>query len=187
MAGTATLCLALFGPSTSSRVQAFSTVPHVVPPSAPTTASTSWNFHQSIGRTSPTTKMSFTTQLYLYASVEAAISEAERICAVDPDSNECRVAWDIVEELEAADSHRDDTVISPETVEAAAEVGMDTTALLGSFDILTHKIDTKMDQLSMTADQLHSMGAPGEMPELVRLAEEMKVALRVTRDALADL
>jgi hypothetical protein len=125
------------------------------------------------------------TELSLYASVEAAITEAERICAMNPDSDECRVAWDIVEELEAADSHK--SSVSPEAVEAAAEVGMDTTALLGSFDILTHKVDTKMDQLMTTADQLHSMGAPGEMQELVRLAQEMKVALRITRDALADL
>ena len=36
------------------------------------------------------------TSLDLYRSVEEAIAEAQRICAIDPTSNECRVAWDIV-------------------------------------------------------------------------------------------
>lgn len=114
--------------------------------------------------------------LNLFESVEAAIEEAQRICAVDPDSNECRVAWDIVEELEAADSDKGGFV-EPE------DIGMDTDALLGSFDILTRKIDVKMDQLKATAEQLESMGAPGEMDVLVRLAEEMKIALANSRAA----
>merc|ERR1719213_249649 len=53
-----------------------------------------------------TKSTSSSTILYLQRSVQDAIVEAERICAIDPSSNECKVAWDIVEELEAADSHR---------------------------------------------------------------------------------
>ena len=62
--------------------------------------------------------------------------------------------------------------------------GFDTTALVGSFDILTQKIDGKMDQLKATAVQLEAMGAPGNMQELARLADEMKVALENARAAL---
>ena len=115
----------------------------------------------------------------MYESVEAAIADAQRICAQDPSSNECRVAWDIVEELEAADSH----IGGPAAV---GETNFDESATLmvGSFDILTQKIIGKMDQLRATAEQLETMGAPGDMPELVRLAEELKSALGYTRSEL---
>ena len=116
------------------------------------------------------------THLNLYRSVEAAIAEAQRICAEDPTSNECRVAWDIVEELEAADSHQGQSMASQES--------LDTTALVGSFEILTQKIDVKMDQLKATAVELEAMGAPGNMAELARLADEMKQALDIARMAL---
>ena len=43
--------------------------------------------------------------LNLYKSAKEAIDEAKVICfEKGPNSEECRVAWDIVEELEAADS-----------------------------------------------------------------------------------
>ena len=76
--------------------------------------------------------------LNLYRSVEAAIAEAQRICSENPSSDECRVAWDIVEELEAADSHQGQSM--------DADGDYDTTALVGSFDILTQKIAGKMDR-----------------------------------------
>ena len=41
----------------------------------------------------------------MFDSVEDAIAEAQKACAEDPTSGECKVAWEIVEELEAADSH----------------------------------------------------------------------------------
>ena len=119
------------------------------------------------------------TELQMYESVEAAIAEAQRICADDPSSDECRVAWDIVEELEAADSH-----IGGPTAVGETDMDASATLMLGSFDILTQKINGKMDQLRATAEQLESMGAPGDMPELVRLANEMQVALANARSEL---
>lgn len=112
----------------------------------------------------------------MYRTVEEAIAEAQRICEQDPTSNACRVAWDIVEELEAADSHQGQSM--------DADGGVDTAALVGSFDILTQKIDGKMDQLKATVIELEAMGAPGNMAELARLADEMKFALEDARAAL---
>lgn len=125
-----------------------------------------------------TTTTTTTTQLDMYRTVEEAIAEAQRICEQDPTSNECRVAWDIVEELEAADSHQGQQSMH------ADDGGVDTSALVGSFDILTQKIDGKMDQLKATVMALEAMGAPGNMPELARLADEMKFALENARAAL---
>lgn len=119
-----------------------------------------------------------TTRLNLYDTVEEAIAEAQRICAEDPSSHECRVAWDIVEELEAADSHQD----YESGVDASQS--MDYHAMVGSFDILTRKIDNKMDQLKATAEMMASMGADPSFSEVARLAEEMKQALAYVRSTL---
>lgn len=133
------------------------------------TASAFVTSRSSFDRTDP-------THLNLYRSVEAAIADAQRICAENPTSDECRVAWDIVEELEAADSHQGQSI--------PVEGSLDTIALVGSFEILTQKIDGKMDQLKATAMELEAMGAPGNMAELARLADEMKQALDTARTAL---
>lgn len=117
-----------------------------------------------------------TQPLHMYESVEAAIAEAQRICARDPSSNECRVAWDIVEELEAADSH-----LGGPTQAATTDANSNANLMVGSFDILSKKIYGKMDQLRATATQLETMGAPGDMHELVRLADEMQAALANSR------
>ena len=81
------------------------------------------------------------------------------------------------EELEAADSHQEQQ--QPQTIQD----GVDASALVGSFDILTAKIDGTMDQLKATALQLEAMGAGPTMGELVRLADEMKEALKHAKAA----
>jgi hypothetical protein len=118
----------------------------------------------------------------MYESVEAAIAEAQKICANDPSSPECRVAWDIVEELEAADSHKG-VYASPYASNDAAMVS----ALLGSFDILLQKIDGKMDQLMATTDRLAEFGtADTSIAELGLRAGEMKQALANAKASLGN-
>ena len=123
--------------------------------------------------------MLLTTKLQLFKTVEEAIAEAQRVCAADPSSPECKVAWDIVEELEAANSHKDKktTEVMPQST--------DYHAFMGSFDILCQKIDGKMDQLMATAVKLHELGASDPSIEaLYSKAEEMKQALRNARSTL---
>jgi hypothetical protein len=119
------------------------------------------------------------SSLRMYESVEAAIAEAQKICANDPSSPECRVAWDIVEELEAADSH---TTAAPY---AAANDDAMVSALLGSFDILLSKIDGKMDQLMATTQRLEEFGtADPSIAALGQRAAEMKYALANAKASL---
>mmetsp|Transcript_11824 Transcript_11824/g.16351 ORF Transcript_11824/g.16351 Transcript_11824/m.16351 type:complete len:158 (-) Transcript_11824:453-926(-) len=124
-----------------------------------------------------------TTRLNLYRSVEEAIEEAQRICATDPGSPECRVAWDIVEELEAANSHRG----APSSSAPVDASSPDLTALLYSFDILVKKIDGKMDQLKATTNKLQELGATDpSVGSLGERAEEMKNHLAFVRNYLNE-
>lgn len=115
-----------------------------------------------------------TTQLNLYASVEAAITEAQQICAAQGQGSEaCKVAWDIVEELEAADSHKKKPMMPANTTP-------DLVALMGSFDILVAKIDGKMEQLKATTEKFHELGASDPaigLEELYHRADEMQKQL----------
>jgi len=126
----------------------------------------------------PKSSSRYSTNLsMMYESVEAAIEEAQRICAIDPASQECRVAWDVVEELEAADSHRGQVQPQPH-----APTDIEYTALMSSFDILVKKIDGKMDQLKATTVKLHELGATDPaMEELYSRADEMQQALANVR------
>mmetsp|Transcript_4425 Transcript_4425/g.5819 ORF Transcript_4425/g.5819 Transcript_4425/m.5819 type:complete len:155 (+) Transcript_4425:155-619(+) len=118
------------------------------------------------------------TNLHMYESVEAAIEEAQRICAMDPTSPDCRVAWDIVEELEAADSHKVKVPQGPGD-------NIEYTALMSSFDILVQKIDGKMDQLKATTVKLDELGAGDPaIADLYHRADEMKQALANVRAGL---
>ena len=106
-----------------------------------------------------------TTRLrpHLVENLEEAISEAQRICSLDPTSSECRVAWDIVEELEAKDSHIQTAAAAAAAAGAGAgagagELGTDYAVLMGSLDILLTKIDGKMDQLLATTDKMAQLG-----------------------------
>lgn len=135
--------------------------------------------HGSSPAATKTTRTS-STQLQLYQSVQEAISEAQRICAMDPTSQECKVAWDIVEELEAADSHLAAAAAIP-----SPTMGADVTAMLSSFDILIQKIDGKMDQLMATTMKLNELGASDPSIEALYVqAEQMKAALVAARQSL---
>lgn len=128
---------------------------------------------------SPSSSRPSATKLYLNQKVEEAIAEAQRVCANDPSSEACRVAWDIVEELEAADSHSNPVL--------TANSEPDYVALMGSFDILVQKIDGKMDQLMATAQKFEELGAtdPG-ITELGAYAWEMKQALLRAKTSLSQ-
>ena len=130
--------------------------------------------------TSSLRSLASTTKLNTYANVEEAIAEAQRICAMDPMSPECKVAWDIVEELEAADSHRDSSgrQIAPDMSAGPTNMSPDLVALVASFDILAQKIDGKMDQLMATTDKLQELGANDPaIPELRERAQYMREIL----------
>ena len=126
------------------------------------------------------TTSSSTTQLKLQKSVQDAITEAQRICAVDATSNECKVAWDIVEELEAAESHR-----SSASSGTGEELGPDIETFLDSLDVLTKKIDGKMDQLKGISYKLQELGATD--PSIGDLAYQADVMKQVIYNARASL
>lgn len=108
------------------------------------------------------------SKLNLYNSVEEAISEAQRICNEQGgDSEACKVAWDIVEELEAADAHR--TPAHP-TSQQELSYG----PLIMSLDLLSAKIDRKMDELNKLSTSLVEAGAGPEVERLAYASEEMK-------------
>jgi hypothetical protein len=108
------------------------------------------------------------SELNLYNSVEEAIGEAQRICSEQGgDSEACRVAWDIVEELEAADAHR--TPAHP-TTQQELSYG----PLILSLDLLSAKIDRKMDELNKLSQSLVEAGAGPEVERLAYASEEMK-------------
>ena len=123
------------------------------------------------------------TQLFLYDRVEEAIAEANRVCAQSgPESQECRVAWDIVEELEAADAHRDGPM---QGGGGAVNMSPDGQALMSSFNILLQKIDGKMDQALATTEKLAELGlGDPEIAELHQRAYEMKEAVWNARRSL---
>ena len=103
--------------------------------------------------------------------MEEAIAEAERIgYEQGTDSEAYRVQWDIVEELEAADSHR-----SPTTTPVQHELSYG--PLITSLDLLQDKIDRKMDELNKLSRSLVEAGAGPEVERLAYASEEMRVIL----------
>jgi hypothetical protein len=131
----------------------------------------------------PATSPRHSMKLHMFETVEAAIAEAQRICANDPSGPECKVAWDIVEELEAADSQRG-AFSAPNT---AAPADAQLANLMGSFDILMTKIDGKMDQLKGTTERMGQLGSND--PYLAKLgyrADEMKQALANARASMGQ-
>ena len=129
-----------------------------------------------------------TTQLYMmYDRVEEAISDAQRICAQSgPESQDCRVAWDIVEELEAADSHRGGPMQGGGG--GANHMSPDgEAAMLSSFEILLQKMDGKMDQCLATTEKLSDLGLRDHsIAELHQKAYEMKEAIWNARQAIGQ-
>ncbi|CAJ1956517.1 unnamed protein product [Cylindrotheca closterium] len=126
---------------------------------------------------------SSSTNLNMYSSVEEAIAEAQRICAMNPAGQECKVAWDIVEELEAADSHS--RKIAPDMSAGPTNMSPDLVALVASFDILSQKLDGKMDQLIATTEKLQELGADDPaIAELSARAVDMRRVLAYVNQEL---
>eukprot|EP00956_Cyclotella_meneghiniana_P002420 scaffold2726_cov57-Cyclotella_meneghiniana.AAC.6 len=126
------------------------------------------------------------TQLDLYASVEQAISEAQNVCSqYGSDSEQCKVAWDIVEELEAADSHRTDTAVA--LASSWEEKQVNYLPLLEGMDILSAKLDRKLYELNNLSRQLAEAGAGEEIEALVYASEEMRGLLENAKRKVQEL
>jgi hypothetical protein len=126
-----------------------------------------------------------TVLFVLYDRVEEAIADAQRVCAQSgPESRECRVAWDIVEELEAADSHRGGPM---QGGGGGINMNPDGQALMSSFNILLQKIDGKMDQALATTEKLAELGLRDqEIADLHQRAYEMKEAVWNARRSMGQ-
>lgn len=117
-------------------------------------------------------------QLYLYRSAQEAIADAERICAIEgPNSESCKVAWDIVEEIEAADSHER---TKPGPIE------LNYYPLLEGFDLLSNKVEKQLEELRNLSTQLSEAGAGPEVERLIYASDEMKQILEEARAALTQ-
>jgi hypothetical protein len=117
------------------------------------------------------------SSLNLFRSAQEATVEAERICYEEgPDSESCRVAWDIVEELKAADSH--------DRKQAPGPSELSYSPLVYGLDILSTKIGTKMDELRNLSTQLAEYGAGPEVERLIYASDEMKQILEEARTAM---
>ena len=94
------------------------------------------------------------------------------------------MAWDIVEELEAADSHRGGSM---QGGGGAVNMSPDGQAMMSSFNILLQKIDSKMDQALATTEKLAELGVRDrEIAELHQRAFEMKEAIWNARRSLGQ-
>lgn len=115
--------------------------------------------------------------LNLFRSAQEATAEAERICLVEgPHSDRCKVAWDIVEELKAADAH----VRTP----SAEQGGFNYTPMVNSLEILTSKLDKKLDELRKLSEGLAEAGAGPEVERLIYASDEMKQVIEEANRAM---
>jgi len=116
--------------------------------------------------------------LNLFRSAQEAIVDAERICLVEgPHSERCKVAWDIVEELKAADAH--------DRTQTSAAFDLNYSPLVNGLDILSDKVDRKMDELKKLSTQLVEAGASDpEVERLIYASDEMKQILAEARTAI---
>ena len=119
--------------------------------------------------------------LNLYKSAKEAIDEAKMICfEKGPNSEECRVAWDIVEELESADSR----VRSAEQHQSMGANELSYSPLVDSLELLSVKVERKMDELKALSEQLTAYGAGPEVERLQYASDEMKQILAEARSSL---
>lgn len=119
------------------------------------------------------------TELNLYRSAAEAIAEAERICAIEgPNSERCAVAWDIVEELEAADAHVRTPVLSSDELSYVP--------LINGLEILSGKLERKLDELRNLSTEMAAAGAGPEVERLIYASDEMKQILDEARAAMAQ-
>jgi hypothetical protein len=126
------------------------------------------------------------TQQNLYNSVENAIVEAQSTCYENgQDSQGCKVAWDIVEELEAADSHRDNAAAV--VASSWEEKQVNYLPLLEGMDVLSNKLEKKLCELRNLSEQLAQGGAGEEIERLVYASEEMIGLLESAREKVREL
>jgi len=119
------------------------------------------------------------SSLHLFRSAQEATAEAEYICHVEgPHSERCKVAWDIVEELKAADSH-DRTQSSSHSPNELSY-----SPLVLGLEVLSNKIDKKMDELRKLSTELAGYGAGPEVERLIYASDEMKQILQDARTAM---
>ncbi|KAL3792942.1 hypothetical protein ACHAW5_006849 [Stephanodiscus triporus] len=119
------------------------------------------------------------SNLNLFRSSQEATAEAEQICYEEgPDSERCKVAWDIVEELKAADSHDRNQAPGPSELSYSP--------LVQGLDILSTKIERKMDELRNLSTQLAEYGAGPEVERLIYASDEMKLILEEARTAMTQ-
>ena len=119
------------------------------------------------------------THLNNYRSVEEAIADAKQVCAEEgPNSQRCAVAWDIVEELEAADSH----VRTP----TAGANELSYVPLVQGFDILTSKMERKLGELKSLSTQMAEAGAGPEVERLIYASDEMTQVIQEARAAMSQ-
>ncbi|KAL3809707.1 hypothetical protein ACHAXA_009401 [Cyclostephanos tholiformis] len=115
--------------------------------------------------------------LNLFRSAQEATVEAERICYLEgPESERCKVAWDIVEELKAADSH--------DRTQAPGPSELSYSPLVQGLEILSTKIERKLDELRSLSAQLAEYGAGPEVERLIYASDEMKQILEEARTAM---
>ena len=95
------------------------------------------------------------------------------------------MAWDIVEELEAADSHRSDAAAA----QAASweEKQVNYLPLLEGMNVLSAKLDRKLYELHNLSKQLAEAGAGEEIERLVYASEEMRGLLENARGKIEEL
>ena len=118
------------------------------------------------------------TALKLYRSAAEAIAEAERVCAMEgAGSDRCKVAWDIVEELKATDAH-----VRKQDTTQTFDPGY--YPMVNSLELLTEKVDRKMDELKKLSTELAQAGAGPEVERLVYASDEFKQILAEARAAM---
>lgn len=119
------------------------------------------------------------SELNLYRSAAEAISEAERICMVEgPSSTRCAVAWDIVEELKAADAH--------DRTPTTGVNELSYVPLVQGLDILSSKLERKLGELKNLSTQMAESGAGPEVERLIYASDEMTQVLQEARAAMAQ-
>ena len=126
---------------------------------------------------------SSSTRRFLFDTVKAAIAEAQRVCADNPNSQECKVAWDIVEELEAADSHK--TSNTQQQAATGISANAEYNSLLDSFDILSTRTTDKLQQLQQVTLRLEDLGVNDPaVSQLYDLSDELTRAIAQAKASL---
>lgn len=108
----------------------------------------------------------------MFDTVEEAIKEAEKLCE-EGNKEECAMMWDIVEELEAADSHAKGLAPGKE-VSKKTQYELE----LAGFALLEKEVQGQMDQLKALTSKMADLGVKDEsLAKLGSLSNDMKLTL----------